>query len=456
MKTISLLMILIGWMTACTVAPALPTPMAIIDPTATTAPTATPTIVETPTRVPLPTAIHPEHLDVFEEVWSTIYLTYFDDDFGGLDWYAIHAQYKPLILEAEDGQAFYQVLNQMLWELNVSHVGVGPADAWPSIEPVVFESGDPGLDVRLLDDQVVITRVETGSPAEEAGLRPGFILQSIEGRPVEQILAEAEGQLSPPYNDRGRLEGLTRHLLSLIYGDPGTCVTLGYLDEGDGLQEACIEREERPWEASLEGNPLPPSYLEFESGRLEKGIGYIRFNTFHPALIPEIKQAVADMLDAPGIILDLRGNPGGALTSVEELSALFLDGEATLGSLITRTGKIEMKVNGENVFPGPVVILIDGSSYSASECFSSAMQTLGRAVIIGERSPGGVTGMNVKTLQNGDLLGYPMLQFVTPDRIVREGYGVIPDLSVSLDRDQLLQGIDAQLQAAIEYLNNRE
>ena len=91
----------------------------------------------------------------------------------------------------------------MLWELNVSHTGVGPADVWPSVEPVAWGVGEIGIDVRLLDDQVVITRVKAGSPAEEAGLRTGFIIQSIEATSVEQIIAETHEHLAPPYNDAG-------------------------------------------------------------------------------------------------------------------------------------------------------------------------------------------------------------------------------------------------------------
>lgn len=423
----------------------------------TLAPRATPTVVSTAT--PLPTAVNSEYLEIFEEVWSTIFLTYFDLNFGGVDWYAVHAEYKPLIREAEDEETLYRLLNQMLWELNVSHAGVGPADIWPSIEPVVFEKGEIGMDVRLLtvgnagDAQAVVTRVESLSSAEDAGLRPGFIIQSIEGSLVEDIIAEAEEHLPPPYNDAGHIDGLTRKLLGLLYGDPSACVTLAYLDEKDELQEECVERIARPWEAYMNGIPLPPSYLEFESGRLEGGIGYIRFNTFHNDLIPNLVEAVAALQDAPGIIIDLRGNPGGDPNVVEKLAAQFLDGEFLYGSFTTRSGMVERTVTGKNVYTGPLVILIDHTSYSASECFSSAMQALGRAVIVGERSPGGVTGMDVRTLQNGDIMGYPVAQFITPDGIVREGYGVIPDIAVSLERDQLLKGFDAQLQAAIQYIN---
>jgi len=414
---------------------------------------ATPTPV--PTLIPTPTAGNREYLQVFEVVWSTVNETYFDPDFGGLDWDAVHAEYEPLVMAATDADTLYQVLNQMLWELNVSHVGVGPVTVWPSIEPVVWENGETGIDVRLLDDQAVITRVEAGSPAEQAELRPGFIIQSIVTTPVEQLLAAAQEHLAPPYNDQSRTDQLTRSLLRLIYGDPGACVPLAYLDEKDELHEECIQRIQRPRQGEM-GDVMPPAYLEFESLRLESGIGYIRFNTFHPDLIPDMVAAVAALQDAPGIIIDLRGNPGGDPTTCEALAAQFLDGETLFGSFKVRSEIIERSLIGENVYPGPLVILIDALSFSGSEYLSSGMQALGRGVIIGERSPGGLTAMNVIDLPNGAILGFPVAQLITPDGQVLEGYGVIPDITVNLERSQLLAGIDAQLQAAINYILEAE
>jgi carboxyl-terminal processing protease len=304
----------------------------------------------------------------------------------------------------------------------------------------------------LLDDRAVITRVEAESPAERAGLRPGFVIQSIDRVSIEQLIADAQGHLSPPYNEQGRIDGLTRHLLSLIYGDHETCVALAYLDENDELHEQCIERIRRQRMAPMAGIPLPPAYLEFESGRLENGIGYIRFNTFHQNLIPDMVEAIATLRNAPGMIIDLRGNPGGDGRTGEWLACQFLDERALFGSLRTKTGTSEWYVAGESVYAGPVVILIDALSYSCSEWYASGMQVVGRAVIIGERSPGGATAMNVKTLPNSASLGYPVAQLLAPDGTVLEGYGVIPDIAVTLDRNQLLEGIDAQLEAGINYI----
>jgi carboxyl-terminal processing protease len=106
----------------------------------------------------------------------------------------------------------------------------------------------------------------------------------------------------------------------------------------------------------------------------------------------------------------------------------------------------------EGAYTGPVLVLIDALSYSCSEWFAAGMQAADRAVIIGERSPGGATGINVKTLPNGGRLAYPVVQLLAPDGTVLEGQGVIPEFTISLDRHQLLAGIDAQLEAAVHAL----
>jgi len=201
------------------------------------------------------------------------------------------------------------------------------------------------------------------------------------------------------------------------------------------------------------GDVLPPAYLEFESRHLENDIGYIRFNTFHVDLIPDMIATVADLQDTSGIIIDLRGNPGGDPTACEQLAAQFLEERDILfGSFKIRTDVIDRRVTGKNIYSGPLVVLIDSLSFSGSEYFSSSMQVLSRGVIIGERSTGGLTAMNVTSLSNGAILGYPVAQLLTPDGLALEGYGVIPDINVSLERDQLLAGIDTQLQAAVDYI----
>jgi C-terminal processing protease CtpA/Prc len=120
---------------------------------------------------------------------------------------------------------------------------------------------------------------------------------------------------------------------------------------------------------------------------LEGGIGYIRFNTFHPDLLPDMVKAIAALQDAPGIIIDLRGNPGGDPDTAEQMAAQFLDGQVLFGNFKTRSGIMARLVTGKSVYAGPLVILIDASSYSASEHFASGMQAVGssaNAVPVGQ------------------------------------------------------------------------
>jgi hypothetical protein len=161
-----------------------------------------------------------------------------------VDWQATREHYEPLVARAENDQEFYRLLNQMLWELEVSHAAVGPVAMWSAVEPAIWMAGKTGLDVRLLEGEVVITRAEPGSPAEQGGLRPSFVLERVGSFPVEQIVAEAESERSPPYNEAGRIDHLTRAILAQINGPPDTCVTLTWRDEMDETHERCVERRD--------------------------------------------------------------------------------------------------------------------------------------------------------------------------------------------------------------------
>jgi carboxyl-terminal processing protease len=441
---ITVMMLLAGCRPRATVLAATPTAL----------PTATPTVTPTAT---LSAANSEEYLAVFDTVWQTVNDTYFDPDFGSVDWLGERDRYEPLVAAAENDQEFYRLLNQMLWELNVSHIAARPGEVWKSVEPLIWLEGKTGLDVRLLEGQAVVTRVDSGSPAEEAGLRPGFVLESVDGMSVEQIIVDAKTQLAPPYNESGRIDTLTRALLSRIYGPTDTCVTIAWLDEGNEKHEACVLRLSRGRPSPLGGVPLPSSYLEFEARRLEEEIGYIRFNAFHPDLTPEMVAAVQSMQDAPGIIIDLRGNPGGSIPPGETLLGQFIEEQTRVATLKTRQGARDWIIQpADEPYEGAVFILIDPLSFSQSEWFASSMQAIGRAVIVGVRSPGGVTGANLARLPNGALLMYPVVQVITPAGVTLEGQGVIPDLEVGLDRDLLLQRIDSQLAAAIAYIEGQD
>ena len=336
----------------------------------------------------------------------------------------------------------------MLWELKVSHAAIIPPGFFAAVEPVVFARGGIGINIRMLNDSAVITSVDPESPGQRAGLSSGFIIQAIDGIPIAQIEMEVKQDM-PPYNDRGRIAQITKGIMGRIYGDPETEVLITYTDEGGKKREKKITRAKRS------GTPIGPDgtfffAIEFEAKRLDNGVGYIQLNTFQPPLVTRISNAIKSMSNVSGIILDLRGNSGG---EIEGMLDLFLTEKTVL--YLKRTRDSETKIFSDppdDVYQGPLVVLIDELSGSASELFAACLQALKRAVIVGERSPGAVMESDTMIFPNGAVFMYPVAQISTPAGEVLEGYGVVPDIEVRLDLELLLKSIDSQLDSAVRYI----
>lgn len=393
-----------------------------------------------------------ERLVLFETIWSKVNETYFDPSFGGLDWKKVHDGYRPQIAAAKSEPDVHALLNKMLWELKVSHTAYIPRGYFATVEPTVFAPGGIGLDMRLFDGQAMVTAVGSESPAQKAGLRRGVLIQAIDGIPIAQIERDVRRD-RPPYNDRGRRAQITKGVLSRIYGAPGTEVGISFMDERGEKREKKMMRAKRSGAAVGPGG-LFFFAVEFEARRLDDGVGHIRLNTLQPELAARIPAAVKSMGGISGLIIDLRGNSGG---EIEGMAELFLPDKTFLYIRKARSGETKVySAPAENVYQGPLVLLIDELSGSASELFAACLQAAKRAVVVGQRSPGSVMESDNKIFGNGAVLMYPVAQLSTPDHIVLEGYGVVPDIEIELDRGKLLEGIDSQLDAALRYLRDEK
>ncbi len=392
------------------------------------------------------------NLQSFETVWKTVNERHYDPTFGGVDWKALHDRYKPQIADAKTDSAFYTLANQMLFELKLSHLLVATESDLKKYMPILFAEGSIGVDIRWIDGDAVITRVIPGSPAAKAGLRPGYIIEHVDQKAIKQIESNADIWMMPPFNQRNRRNNLSNYILGHIYGQPGSTVTITYRDESNGLQEIAIVRKSRG-QGKIMSPAMPPAYIEFEAKRLERDIGYIKFNHFAEPVDTRMIATLSAMQSASGIIIDLRGNPGGYFSVLDIIAKHLLTDRVLLYRYKFRdrtVDKVLAPVAG--AYRKPVVVLIDEKSMSCSELFASSMQAVKRAVLVGDRSPGYLLGANWIRLMNGGSFMHTFLQPLPADGRIVEYNGVKPDIAVSLDRDSLLDGRDTQLEAAITYI----
>jgi len=386
----------------------------------------------------------------FDIVWRTVKDKHFDPTLGGLDWSKVREQYAPRAAAAKTDTEFYDVLRQMLGELHQSHFNIIPPEAIVDDDSPEPKGGGIGIDLRLIEGHAVITRVEQGSKAAAAGFRPGFVIRKIDDISAEKVI---ESFSKSKESQAITILRITRALLARINGAPETTVRIGYLDERDQQREATIIRERLKGEMSPRMGNFPPQYSELEATHLAGGIGYIRFNVFVISLMDRIRAAIRGMSGSLGIIIDLRGNPGGLGGMASGIAGVLEKEQTSLGTMHMRSGHINFAVVPQpNPYLGPVVILTDGGSASTSEIFAGGMQEVGRALVVGERTAGAALPSYFQKLPTGALFQYAIGDFKTPRGTLIEGRGVAPDVEVKLTRRSLLDGRDAQLDAAIEQI----
>lgn len=388
----------------------------------------------------------------FETVWRLVDQRFYDPKFNGVDWKAVHERYAPLVAATKTDDELYPLLNQMLDELHASHFAIVPPEA--AVERSGGEDdptwgGGVGMTLRIVEGRPTITEVEPDGPAARAGLEPGYVVTKIGDKVLADLQSKAE---SAPGLTKLKRYRVRRAINRPMLGMPGRAIDVVYLDGHDKPHSARLVRTEIKGEP-VKFSELPSVIARTTTRRLADGTGYIAFNICVPQLLDDIRAAVQSMQDAPAIIVDLRGNPGGIGLVAPAVASLFVPERSSLGTMRMRKGEIRfITFKQEMTFSKPLVFLVDEATASTSEILAGAMQESGRAVVVGQPSAGAVLPSVIEKLPNGAVFQFAVADFKTPKGVLLEGRGVIPDVAVPLRRADFLAGHDPALDAALAYL----
>jgi carboxyl-terminal processing protease len=406
----------------------------------------------------------------FDSAWSRIATTHFDPEMGGVDWEGVRTELRPRAAAAQSPDSLRAVVVEMLARLGESHFALIPSGSSPAFEGREGSRGggaDPGLDVRWIEESLVVTSVRPGGSAEELGVRPGWAIDAIDGTSVGTLVNQLRSSVQARGGDL-RLElWLPPAAVALLRGAEASTVEVAFRDSNDVAVRGVLERESVRSELVRLGN-LPPIPLEIEFRKevLSDGrvIGFLRFTAWFPPIVARIAEAMDELRDADAIVLDLRGNPGGLGGLAMGISGHFLAERASLGTMRTRGGSLDFVANPQTVTPdgrrvdpyaGLVVILTDPLTASTSEIFAGGLQGLGRATVMGESTAGQALPALLVPLPNGDLLLHAVADFTAPDGSRIEGRGVLPDVIVTPRRAAFTQTDDPLLLEAVQWIRSR-
>ncbi|MGE7184544.1 S41 family peptidase [Peribacillus sp. NPDC006672] len=260
-----------------------------------------------------------------------------------------------------------------------------------------------GAEIQEQDGKIMVVSPIKGSPAEKAGVKPNDIILSVNGKSVEG-LSSSEAVLK-------------------IRGKKGTKVDLSISRAG----------ESEPMELTIKRDTIPIETVYAEM--LDDGVAKIQVTSFSEHTVGELKTSLEEMSkkDMKGLVLDLRGNPGGLLDQAIEMASLFIPNGKVVLQVEERSGKKEVyKSKNDGELKIPVVVLIDDGSASASEIVAAAVSESADIPLIGVKSFGKGTVQTAQDFKDGSNFKYTAAKWLTPEGNWIHKKGIKPDINVKL------------------------
>ncbi len=369
-------------------------------------------------------AITPQSL--YDKAWRLIYTKYVDDTQNQQNWERWRHKYDNVIKDEEDA---YVAIGTMVDSLgDVYTKFLTPKEYKEESESIEGSLKGIGVQIGVRDGKLLIIAPLEDTPGEKAGLLSEDEILEINGESTKGITVEAAADK--------------------IRGPEGTSVKLLIKRKGIANKLYTIQR------ANIELKSVSTKAPKI--GKVDDNLGYIRLSSFISRnAASEFQNALNQLKDKDGIIIDLRSNPGGLLTNAIYIADMLLSNK-TIVSTVDRDGYKETQNSLSQVSTNqPIVVLINGGSASASEILSGALKDNKRAIIVGKKSFGKGLVQEINKLPDGSALHITIQKYLTPNGTDIHKKGITPDYVVDIKEADIKANKDPQLAKACEILQQQ-
>jgi len=364
--------------------------------------------------------ISPQRL--FDRTWRVISKEYYEPSLNHQDWNRWKTRYQGKIKTSDDARV---AIDTMIASLDEPYTRFMPKKDFEELTTsITSKIYGIGVNIFSKSGKTEIFNVMPGTPADFAQLKQGDIITHVDGKDIAGMNIS--------------------DVASLVRGPENSIVELTILRGGKKLSKIIKRKEIK--------------IKSVKSSVLDNHIGYIKIISFMSGSTPnEFMEALNNTKDTDSLIIDLRGNTGGLLDNAIFIADRFIN-KGTIVDVIYRNGnKKTIRAKDEGVpFNKPVVVLVNGTSASASEILSGALKDAHKATLVGNKTFGKGLVQKVVPLPNSTGLNVTIARYLTPNGTDINKLGIKPDIEIGTDTDFIIENKpDIQLEKAKEILSKK-
>jgi len=382
-----------------------------------------------------------QRIEVLEELWTKLNDIYPALEYKGIfgrEW-IVPAQSR--IRQVESDEQLYNILLELMAGLNDTHTRIISYPGQPQLQ-------SPPVVLNQVEGKIAVIRAHS-----ETNLSPGDVILSIEGRPVQNCLADIIKRVSNS-TERGRIREACEQLLR---GQPGTTVNL-----------TAQTADEKPRDIALQRQYNPEFWNEptITSRQLADSVGYIRIARWagDNEFVDEFDRIMETFRKTTGIILDVRGNGGGDGDLADLVNGRFTEIPVISSIDFWRqsgTDKYQKGIGwvlprGPWAYKGRIAALTDEASMSSCEHFVSGLEAMGNVLLVGAPTNGAGGGPITVRLSDGTRVAISRALGLRANGIIFEGHGIPPHIFAAPSLEYLRQGRDSALEIAQRWVLSEE